>query len=376
MESRSRKGSYIAGFDGLRAVAFLFVFCSHKIGGLTWERYGTAGVWLFFVLSGFLITRSLYDARTAVDAGTSSIRNELLAFYIRRAARIAPVYYAFLAAVTLLAISGHFDIGEPRRQLSYWLFVSNVYIERHGWAPELGHLWSLAVEQQFYTFFAVAALIGPARRLHWVCWLTILLAVATQLHFMSTDAPLIRYDANSFLNFGLLAIGGLAALHAERPLPGWMRTDAFIVLLGVGFAALPYVVPSHDDFYLYGRLSGIGLALLLVAVKQTQGGFAVAALSVTPLRQLGVVSYGAYLFHSALHLAPILSRLGYDAAAHPIVVFLLELAVTAVLAGMSWIILEKPTRAIGHRLARRVSDMGRGEGQVSLPHQRDGRPFP
>ncbi len=86
----------IIGFDGLRALAFLMVFVSHKAPSPRTEALGSAGVWLFFVLSGFLIVRILAAARARIEAGTATPLDSLQVFYRNRFARIVPVYYAFL----------------------------------------------------------------------------------------------------------------------------------------------------------------------------------------------------------------------------------------------------------------------------------------
>ena len=155
------KSFRIRGFDGLRALAFLLVFISHKAPSPVTDRYGTAGVWIFFVLSGFLITRILAEARGGIDAGRSSFRSSLSRFYVRRTARIFPVYYVFLAVVTVAGLWGLVEVGSPARQLSNWFYLSNIYIGLNGWETRLGHLWSLAVEEQFYLLFAPLALACP-----------------------------------------------------------------------------------------------------------------------------------------------------------------------------------------------------------------------
>jgi len=115
------KDQRIRGFDGLRALAFLMVFVSHKMPTVRTDAVGTAGVWLFFVLSGFLITRILARFRERIETGSESVSGGLSAFYLSRTARIMPVYYAFLAVLSVLSQLGHIELGEKGRQLSYWL---------------------------------------------------------------------------------------------------------------------------------------------------------------------------------------------------------------------------------------------------------------
>src|SRR5262249_12886567 len=144
----------ILGFDGLRAIAFLLVFVSHKVPLAVTERYGHIGVWLFFVLSGFLITRILMLSRHAIENRREGLRSHLFNFWTRRSLRILPIYYVFLAVMTLLARLGLAEVGPIKRQLANVFFISNFYIEKNGWNSGLGHLWSLAVEEQFYILLA------------------------------------------------------------------------------------------------------------------------------------------------------------------------------------------------------------------------------
>src|ERR1700677_2859176 len=95
----------IRGFDGLRAIAFLLVFVSHKVYFAHATCVGDIGVWLFFVLSGFLITTILARSRCEIEEGCSSIYGSLWRFYLRRVARIFPTYYLLLALVAVISIA-------------------------------------------------------------------------------------------------------------------------------------------------------------------------------------------------------------------------------------------------------------------------------
>jgi peptidoglycan/LPS O-acetylase OafA/YrhL len=150
----------IRGFDGLRAIAFLLVFASHKIHFAHADSAGDVGVWLFFVLSGFLITRILARSRSEIEIGISTVRKSLRHFYLRRTARIFPPYYlllAFFAAASLFVQIDHFGMLE---KLAYLLYGTNILVAARGqWVGDFGHLWTLAVEEQFYLLFAPLVLL-------------------------------------------------------------------------------------------------------------------------------------------------------------------------------------------------------------------------
>lgn len=130
--------------DGLRAVAVSMVLYAHFLAA-DGSHLGHLGVRLFFVLSGFLITRLLLDAR---DAARFEPATALKSFYARRALRIFPPYFAVLAAVFFLDL-------ERSKEVMAWhaLYLSNFwYALQNEWTPwVLCHTWSLSIEEQFYS---------------------------------------------------------------------------------------------------------------------------------------------------------------------------------------------------------------------------------
>jgi len=334
----------IRGFDGLRALAFLLVFISHKAPSPLSDRYGTAGVWIFFVLSGFLITRILAASREEIDAGRSDFRAGLSRFYVRRTARIFPVYYVFLAVVTVAGLWGLVEVGSVARQLSNWFYLSNIYIGLNGWETRLGHLWSLAVEEQFYLLFAPLALACPLRRLPVACFAILGASVAAHAYLLVTGASDARFDTDSLVNFGLMAIGGLAGLRADKPLPRILSGDGAIAITLALILAMPVVFNSTADWIHFARSTCVLNGLLLIQVYQRQDGRITRFLDLYPIRELGIISYAAYLFHPLIDLSEFADYLGYPIHARRSWTMLAELAATIVLAFASWRILERPAR--------------------------------
>jgi peptidoglycan/LPS O-acetylase OafA/YrhL len=337
--------SRIRGFDGLRAFAFLLVFVSHKAISPLTDRYGTAGVWIFFVLSGFLITRILAKAREKIEAGRGSFISGLSRFYGRRSARIFPVYYLFLAVVTVLALCGLVEVGSPARQASNWFYLSNVYIDLNGWQTRLGHLWSLAVEEQFYLLFAPLVLAVPFRQLPIACFSIVAVSVAVHGYLFATGAWRVSFEVGSFVNFGLMAIGGLAGLWAERPLPSCLKGNGPAVLTLGLILVMPALFRSPEAWAHFGRLTCVLNALLLVQIYQSQNSSITAVLELFPIREIGIISYAAYLFHPVINLSEIPRHFGYSIEIRRSVSMVLDLAATILLASMSWRILERPVRS-------------------------------
>jgi peptidoglycan/LPS O-acetylase OafA/YrhL len=334
----------IRGFDGLRAIAFLMVFVSHKAMTPLNDRYGSAGVWIFFVLSGFLITRILAEARGKIEARGGSFVPGLFQFYGRRTARIFPIYYLFLAILTVLALRGLVNVGELGRQASNWLYLSNIYIAQNGWVGRLGHFWSLAVEEQFYVLFAPLVLAIPLRRLPILCFSIIALSAAAHGYLLATAAWEVSFAVNSFVNFGLLAVGGLAGLWAERPLPRYLKGDLPLALAFALILVMPMLFRSVDSWEQFGRLTCFLNALLLVQIYQLQNGRITALLDLAPIRALGIISYAAYLFHPVINVSEVADHFGYPIQLRRSLNMALDLTATIFLAFVSWQLFERPVR--------------------------------
>jgi peptidoglycan/LPS O-acetylase OafA/YrhL len=337
----------IRGFDGLRAIAFLLVFTSHKLSADASDRLGSLAVWIFFVLSGFLITRIVTAQNIDMADGKTTFRNALLTFYRHRAFRILPVYYATLIAAAVLTLAGHGDGASAGRQLANTFFVSNFFIEKFGWKGDLGHLWSLAVEQQYYLLFAPLALIVSAAALPAICLMLVLMSATAMVAMIASGEPLVDFDVSSLVNIGLFGIGGFAGLSLHRPLAGCLRSDAailavFALLLAVAIC-LPTPIFSHWGRFLAGPLAGC----LLLQIAQSSDTHAVRALEATPLRALGIISYGAYLFHPMIHTDAILRAVGSSIDLAHRWVIVSDLVVTIALATASWRFLERPLIELG-----------------------------
>ncbi|HEY1608720.1 MAG TPA: acyltransferase family protein, partial [Paraburkholderia sp.] len=141
---------YVKGLDGLRALAVVLVFLSHK-AHVEEIDVGKLGVWLFFLISGYLIIGELHRGRLRVESRNARRDAVVYVFFMKRALRIYPVYYLLLIALTIAHAS--FYQRDVNLGLAWhYSFLSNVWIGlvRDGWAGTVSHFWSLAVEQQFY----------------------------------------------------------------------------------------------------------------------------------------------------------------------------------------------------------------------------------
>lgn len=378
--------AYWPALDGLRMVCCAAVVIAHCFQGAAMRQggglvayalsnLGRTGVDLFFSLSGFLITRLLLEERGA------SGRLDLAAFYVRRALRIWPAYYAAVAlGFALPLICGSWggwgawgdrtlqalgygraaEAGAFYRQglPLYLLFLSNW--SSAAWPSGLGRLWSVALEEQFYVLFplALAATRGrhPALR---PALFGLLLAWASRGYLARGGAEQPIY-LGTFAHGDPLLLGALLAqaLHARpRLVLGLVRAGGAPLELG---AVLACALLTAFGFLGERPALGFGLHYLVMALSTT-AVVAVLALGRGPLaralchpaaRALGTLTYGAYLFHMyAVALAwAACARLGLSPCAEGALRAALALPLTFALGLASRRLIEAPFLRLRARL--------------------------
>lgn len=350
--SQALATSRIPGLDFLRALAVFAVLVDHSgaFSASGWGLFnGATGVQMFFVLSGFLITWMLLDETQRKG------RLNLRAFYLRRFARLMPVFYAYVLVGTALLLLAHKLIpwGALAASLVYGL---NYYQGLNG-APThfLSHCWSLAVEEQFYFIWplTLAFLLRAGMRLDKSIAIMLLCVwvyrSSVQLMGLASDAYIYRaleMRADHLLIGCLLAVllrrvqvrSRFEGLHTRFP---W--------LLLVLFAALS--ISSSFDGNLNYRYSlgyviepiatALLLPLVVISAQNKRGPFAWFVNSPLIVKA-GQASYGIYLFHQLL-LYSMETRLA--AWTHsPLAGFLIAVLVLSVLAHLSYTYFEMPIR--------------------------------
>jgi peptidoglycan/LPS O-acetylase OafA/YrhL len=342
-----RPDGYMVQLDGLRALAVLLVIFEH-----TWAipgvKLGRVGVLLFYVLSGFLITGILLQAR-AKAAGVSPLRQVLGAFYARRSLRIFPLCYLVLAAAVLLRIP-----PLPEHLGSLLTYTSNFATAAQGkWlAQPFGHFWSLAVEEQFYLFWPALVLFVPARFLLPAMVAMILVGPASRFALLLTTENYITFQVVTPSCLDTLGAGSLLALLAQRGgLAGQQRLLRGALVSGlVLFALIPPVTLLTGKTFLcvFGDTACMLVFVWLVGRASTGfGGMARGALELRPLVYLGTISYGVYIYH---YFIPPLARVLGNALGVSLpfpyhtgpAQFVCVTAVTLGIAALSWHLFEQP----------------------------------
>ncbi len=319
---------YYPELDGVRALAALMIVVFHlaqmgvPIPGPV--ALGQTGVDLFFVLSGFLITSILLKCR-------ERDWHEVRTFYIRRSLRIFPLYFGYLAVASALGIA--FSRWS-------WVYLQNVAFALGRPMGAIGHFWSLAVEEQFYLVWPFLVLFLPRRLLQPALWMMIAAAVLCRLALVHTGVD-VFYLTPTRLDG--LAAGGLLAIYLYRSqLHAYRRWLAFaggvsIVLLLVEAASLGGQRAAVVQVTRYALL-GCAYAAVVGLLITSRPSAATRWLASRPMKYLGRVSYGIYVFHpQALHFAfehlavrPVLFRVAAG------------LLLTAVLTLTSWYAWERP----------------------------------
>ena len=289
--------SHMPQLDSLRALAILGVAYHHWLPA-SW-RMGLpteAGLFFFFVLSGFLMTRGLLHERDRMTIGSI-----LKKFHIKRLKRIYPAYYAALAIAALCGREA--ILHHPL----YWLTnTQNFLIQKLDyWPDSVSHFWTLAIEQQYYIFWPLVILLCPKR------WMT------TALLLLVCISPLSRYlieeGQASCINLNPLkmiddfAIGSLLALWMRRgmTLPNrWTDLAGILALCGYAFFYCLWQLnlPSHGGGYFQQTLLAVAFASLIARAATGRTGILARLLDSPLLVKIGHMSYGIYLFHN---LAPL-----------------------------------------------------------------------
>jgi peptidoglycan/LPS O-acetylase OafA/YrhL len=310
---------HVRALDGVRGLAILMVMALHFVGGVPpagriedvivgVTNYGSYGVELFFVLSGFLITGILFDARN----DPYYFRN----FYMRRVLRIFPLYYGVLALVFFAAPLIPLFRGPTldylvERQAWAWLYAVNIYIAKNGqWSfSYLDHFWSLAIEEHFYLFWPLVV-FALARRPRGLIAVSLMIALGAMLARLTgslmglswwTTYTLTPFRLDGLALGGFIAVtvrqpGGLERLARALPLAaaaiGGLTAATFVWTRLVSREGLEMVLPVRAALILLLLACLLLWALIAPERSGTSRFFRSRAMVF-----LGTYSYGLYVYH-------------------------------------------------------------------------------
>jgi peptidoglycan/LPS O-acetylase OafA/YrhL len=346
--------------SGLRFCAVLFVVVYHFsffLMGLKWQYDLGSFIVFFFVLSSYLITRILLDAKMkAIDKGMP-VWKVAVAFLTRRTLRIFPAYYLYLFILILFPIEG-LDL---RQHPGYYFgYMYNVWILfTHNWGPYTVHLWTLAVEEQFYIIWPWIILFIPTRQLPKVFGIMVLGGIAFRISVL-TFAPqvpqfpmLVQMPAciDSFAAGALLAYFHFCGKENNQ----WLKWATGIA---IPVWILLIVTNHHRSFIGLDRVFISFFAVTIIDIaNRGYTGFWKYFLENRLVQYLSKISYGIYLYHLIATLffwkffdfvQHALSKEGYDLSSigkllsSPYVGFWVYFALSIACATFSWYLVEQP----------------------------------
>lgn len=352
---------HVKGLNGLRALAVILVFLSHKAHFEAIDA-GKLGVWIFFFISGFLIVGELHRNRVGIEHGTQQGRTVIAVFFVKRALRIFPVYYLLLIALTI-AHRLFYQRGVHLGLVWHFAFLSNFWIGLviDKWPGTVSHFWSLAIEQQFYLVAPFALVLTRASRHLRMCAAIVLVCAVLHLVLYARGASQPLIYALSPWNFALLALGGMCGMTRDDARIGaqvaaYARRTSWLTMALAGTcvcASQPLWVPTLGPVALGWIDLGLSVSLCAVFlhVVSRQDSALVTALETPALDYLGKISYGFYLFHNLIPTklgeAPAFyARLHVPIALQHALPIVLQFQLSFLLAHLSWHLLEKRVLAL------------------------------
>ena len=296
MDKKQR--THIPQLDGLRGLAIILVLLVHHFNYpplAPFFYFGFAGVDVFFVLSGFVISGILLD--------TKQLKGYYKTFLARRALRTLPLYYGVLTVFAFIA--PHFGTTRwfSTYQIYFWTHTSNYLFLQKGFFLPLGHFWSLAMEEQFYLIWPLVILILKPKPLSYLCILLLITGIVLRLAFHN---PYLSYGL-PFAHLDGLLIGSLLALAIRKKKDKVFHSVDQLFF----FSTALLVLCIAGNFLITGRhyLQMVN-AFTLTIVALFFGSILILSLkysllsdlfSVRSLLFMGKYSYGVYIFDSLFY---------------------------------------------------------------------------
>ncbi|MEE6451186.1 acyltransferase family protein [Gottfriedia acidiceleris] len=356
MSNTNKPFRYMAGLDGLRALAVLSVIAYHL--NFSWASGGFLGVTVFFVLSGYLITDLL------IAEWSTNKRIDLKSFWYRRAKRLLPgMFTLLLIVIAFVSLFNSSMIGNLKQDsvaaifyYSNWWYIFHhlSYFESFANPSILNHFWSLAVEEQFYIIWPILTLLGlkyiknKDRLFLYTLIGAIVSALLMAILFHPGSDPSRVYYGTDTRAFSLLIGASLALVWPSRKLTNNVTTSGKILIDLIGITGLLIFLlmvgktNQYDSFLYRGGmfLLSISAAMLIAALAHPTSKIGIF-LSMKPLKWIGLRSYGVYLWQY-----PVIILLSPKVNTGDISLFraICQITLIFVLAALSYHYIEDPIR--------------------------------
>ncbi len=353
---------YFSQLDGLRFFSILSVMIGHFISMGFISRIPLGyGVLFFFVLSSFLITRILLTAKENNERKSKTNLHSLKQFYVRRVLRIFPVYYLILVFLFVINLN-------PCRAIFPWLltYTINLFISYNSNISIAGaftHLWSLAIEEQFYLLFPI--FIFSIKRkyiLKFLIGLTVLGLLGRMILYISNPSNITLWNFHSVSALDSLGIGGILGYLSLYKISFLKKLIGNKILFGISaFVFLIVMIFSYsvyDNNLKYNFYSGVLMRFLFNVLSFWILGWSVVfeykgilklILENKYVLYFGKISYGLYLYHFFVqHIGNLICNkygLSFSIEFKALVFILLSILI----ASLSWYLIENPINKLKNR---------------------------
>jgi peptidoglycan/LPS O-acetylase OafA/YrhL len=360
----TKQETYFSQLDGIRFVAVALVLIDHWLAEKNVLPLGHLGVTMFFVLSGFLITRILIQSKLKDDKTGRSHWFSVKQFIIRRSIRIFPIY--FLAIFVLYAL----DVPPVRETILWCLtYSTNMYIAtKQHWMGTIDHLWSLAVEEQYYLIFPYLILFLPTRHYLKVLSVMIILSITLRIYFyLQGTGWMVQYVLMPTC-LDCFGLGGLMAYFytfKKDSIFEALNKNLYVFLSLIMLLLTFYFTRQYQlitgEKYNFGNLvierfiGSVFCFFLIIRAVSQYSGFMQWFLENPVVSYFGRISYGLYLYHNFVYnyfhtpktsivlralrkiqgILPAISQ-------NDIFELLYFFGITVFIATLSWFLIEKP----------------------------------
>ena len=372
----SSKPVYFEQLNGIRFIAVFLVLIDHWLIPINpFSFFGHLGVVMFFVLSGFLITRILFENADSCRANHSSPIVKMVRFIYRRSLRIFPIYFLLLAVGGIFSLSNFSEIAG-------WLisYTPNFYIILHNrWMGVWDHLWSLAVEEQYYLFFPYFIFfISAAKYPRLLIWM-LLIGIGSRLSFFLLASHEVKESfwmisyVNPLAAIDSFGLGGILAYlyhYKNEQFVNLVSRSYFLPISLLAFVGILYFshvsINTHDNIWaiVFERFFAGFFSFFLIAQAIGSRSWMLGRfLTYSWVSYIGQISYGIYLYHNVVYnyyhekgntiigyLATFLPNLNVELPNFILIKFVLSLIIVIILASFSWFFIEKPINRFKNRI--------------------------
>ncbi|MFD3393739.1 acyltransferase [Aquirufa sp. OSTEICH-129V] len=372
----SSKPVYFEQLNGIRFIAVFLVLIDHWLIPINpFSFFGHLGVVMFFVLSGFLITRILFENADSCRAHHSSPIVKMVRFIYRRSLRIFPIYFLLLAVGGIFSLSNFSEIAG-------WLisYTPNFYIILHNrWMGVWDHLWSLAVEEQYYLFFPYFIFfISAAKYPRLLIWM-LLIGIGSRLSFFLLASHEVKESfwmisyVNPLAAIDSFGLGGILAYlyhYKNEQFVNLVSRSYFLPISLLAFVGILYLshvsINTHDNIWaiVFERFfAGLFSFFLIAQAIGSRSWMLGRFLTFSWVSYIGQISYGIYLYHNVVYnyyhekgntiigyLATFLPNLNVELPNFILIKFVLSVIIVIILASFSWFFIEKPINRFKNRI--------------------------